>query len=350
MTHLDRNENQLGPAPECYEILRRATRQELSEYSRDYLRGVKSVLSEAIALEVGLRESEVLLSYGSEDMLKQIVHCYLGAGESMMIPRYSWWYYKSVASEVGGESVEYPLHVNGSSYSFDAREIIAQVQSKKPRLMLCASPNNPTGNSLGLNDLHLILEECKGTLIVIDEAYAGFTDGSASETVPLLVRKHNNLAVLRTFSKLYALAGIRIGYGFAGSAFGKLAAYSKRYLGYNQLSEKLALAALRDKAYYESVRRRVSDERERLYLFFQAINGATVYRSDANFLLVRLPVNTAATLKEHLTAAGIALKFFDEQEFAGHVRITIGTPDQNSALLGQLRKYFSDLHLISQQH
>lgn len=88
--YLDRNENLYGPAPKCFEVLRNVTANELSLYSRDYARGVKSRLSERLAVDMKIPESQILLSEGSEDMLKQAVHCYLAPGEKILCPEQSW--------------------------------------------------------------------------------------------------------------------------------------------------------------------------------------------------------------------------------------------------------------------
>ncbi|MGA7161869.1 MAG: aminotransferase class I/II-fold pyridoxal phosphate-dependent enzyme [Bacteroidota bacterium] len=350
MIYLDRNENQFGPAPECYSILRDATKNELSNYSRDFMRGVKSTLSETLAGEYKLSESNLLLSYGSEDMLKQIVHCYLAANESMMVPRYSWWYYKSVAGEVGGNIVEYPMHEDKSSFLYDVDEIVSLVRTVKPKLLLLASPNNPTGNSISLDDVKRLLGECTKTMVVIDEAYFGFGD-SQRDVMPLLTLEYPHLAVLRTFSKLYALAGVRIGHVFVGGNYQKLITYSTRYLGYNVLSEQLALAALRNKRYYTSLASTTAKERQRYYDFFRAVDGCKAYRSDANFVLVKILNEDYETLKKQLAEAGILIKFFSERDFFGHVRITVGTPDQNSQLLSEMRKYFAHKRVfIPEQH
>lgn len=338
--YLDRNESQFGPAPECFNILRQATKSELSNYSRDFARGVKSVLSETLAREYEILESNILLSYGSEDMLKQIVHCYLGEGETMMIPQHSWWYYKSVAGEVGGKVAEYPMRCDDARYRYDLDEIVALVRSIKPRLLLFASPNNPTGNSLSIDDVRLLLNVCPDTMFIIDEAYFGFTD-TPSHVMPQLTLRFPHLVVLRTFSKLYALAGVRIGYAFVGKGYQKLITYSARYLGYNLLSEQLALAALRDRKYYQSLAAITAAEHARYHAFFRTVEGCVAYRTDANFVLVKLPHEDIDSLKKHLAEAGLVIKFFAENEFPDHVRITIGTPEQNSLLLNEMKKYFS---------
>ncbi len=314
------------------------------------MRGVKSMLSETLAHEYDLSETNVLLSYGSEDMLKQIVHCYLFGSETMMVPKHSWWYYKSVAGEVGGKVVEYPMHTDETSFTYEMDEIVSLVRNVKPRLVLLASPNNPTGNSLSVNDVKHLLQKCTDTIIVVDEAYFGFT-GSQGDVMPRCTLQYPNLAVLRTFSKLYALAGLRIGYAFVGKNFQKLITYSTRYLGYNMLSEKIALAALRNKTYYQSLATTIGKERQRYYEFFQTVEGCRVYRSDANFVLVKIPNENSESLKRHLDKAGILIKFFSGKEFPDFVRITVGTPDQNSLLISEMEKYFSHKNtLIPEQH
>src|ERR1051325_10486238 len=104
--YLDRNESQYGPAPACYEALKADNFKNMSEYSRDFARGVKSALTERLAHDLGIPEKQIILGYGGEDLLKQAVHCYLNKGDKIMIPSYSWWYYKKISDEKGGIKVE----------------------------------------------------------------------------------------------------------------------------------------------------------------------------------------------------------------------------------------------------
>jgi histidinol-phosphate aminotransferase len=117
--YLDRNENLYGPAPRCFDVLRSISVNELSVYSRDFVRGVKSSLSERLAANLNVPEAQLLLGEGSEDLLKQSVHCYLGPGEKVLCPAQSWWYYQALASEVGGETITYPLKEGKEAFYFD---------------------------------------------------------------------------------------------------------------------------------------------------------------------------------------------------------------------------------------
>jgi histidinol-phosphate aminotransferase len=336
--YLDRNENNYGPSPACYEVLRSVSFETFSWYSKDFARGVKSVLSERLAQEYGVSESIILLGYGGEDILKQAVHCYLNEGEKIMIPTHSWWYYKSIAAEKGGLSVEYPMRPGVHEYVYDVDTLLAQAASAKPRLILISSPNNPTGNTLSPDDLRKVLAAATEPVIVLDEAYWGFGE-SRPDTIKDLISEFPNLIIIRTFSKYYALAGLRIGYAFLGRGLAQLAQFSARYLGYNRLSERLALAAFEDKEYYADISRKMIADKEAYYRGLNAIPGFRAYRSNANFILADVPPAHVASLKAYLAARGLIIKFFNEPYLVNCVRITIGTQAQNRALLEAIEAF-----------
>jgi len=335
---LDRNENLYGPATKCFEILKSADMQDLSFYSRDFTRGVKSALSERLAAEFGIPEQQILLSEGSEDMLKQAVHCYLGAGGKMLCPAQSWWYYQKVAEEVSGITVNYPLREDQNSFSYDPDEILRLCRQHSPRILLIASPNNPTGNSMQNAILVDIMKSAGDCVVIVDEAYSGF-NGETNERVAPLIEEHQNLIILRTFSKYYALAGVRIGFAVVGKKLDRLAKFASRYLGYNRISEQLALAALDSPEYYTQIAENIRVDRQKYVDFFSQFNGFQCYRSDANFLLVRVPAELKSPLREYLRQNEVAIKFFPEAEFANHVRITVGTVNQNRRLLKLLDEF-----------
>jgi histidinol-phosphate aminotransferase len=334
---LDRNENQYGPAPECYEILRKVNLEQLSLYSRAFMQGKKSDLSDRLGKDSGIPESRILLSYGSEDMLKQAVHCYLHAGGRILLPRQSWWYYKSVAMEVNGIPAEYPLHDRGTHFAYECSEMMALYDTHRPDLILIASPSNPTGNSMALDDLGTLISHCTSSVIVLDEAYYGFASASHDHVKQLLDR-HPRLLILRTFSKYYALAGLRIGYACAGEDLQQLIAFSARYLGYNQLTERIALAALDAPSYYERISRQMREDNNTYYDFFAALEGFTPYRTDANFILVRYPRDRKKDLQAELKARNVIVKFLDNPGLEDCMRITTGTHDQNGVVMASFRE------------
>lgn len=338
ITYLDRNENQYGPAPACFDALRGDNFKNLSEYSRDFSRGVKSSLSERLANVFGVAEKNVLLGYGAEDILKQAIHCYVHSGDKIMIPSYSWWYYKKISDEVGGIKVEYPIVEGAESFYYDTNEMLRIYEKHRPRLVLISSPNNPTGNRLEVEQLKEILRKMKDTVVVVDEAYALFytTDNSH---VREIVDEFPNVLIIRTFSKYYGLAGIRIGFVLMGDNHARLSLFSARYLGYNRLSERIAIAALDSPSYYEDMRQKMTADMDMYLKEFNQMEGFKAYKSYANFILVRIPVEMKEDLKKYLSEKNMVVKFMAEDGLFNHLRITIGTQEQNSRLISLVKAF-----------
>jgi histidinol-phosphate aminotransferase len=335
---LDRNENLYGPAPKCFDVLKSISINELSVYSRDFTRGVKSSLSERLASEFGVPEVQLLLGEGSEDLLKQAVHCYMGPGEKILCPAQSWWYYQALASEVAGETITYALKEGKDAFYYDVDDLVALYRKESPKIVLIASPNNPTGNSFPNDQLKYLVESFRESIIVLDEAYWGFGE-TKNDRVAEFALQYRNLMITRTFSKYYALAGARIGFAVVGSGLSRLTKFAARYLGYNRISELLALAALDSAAYYDSIRIRMCEDRKEYYRFFDALPGFKCFRSDANFVLVRVPSGLVGSLQRFLGERGITIKFFADSEFRNCIRITIGTENQNKFLIRALKEF-----------
>ncbi len=334
--NLHRNENNYGPAPACYDVLKMPDKNLFYYYSQAYKEGIKSILSKRLANDFNIDEDRVILGYGAEDILKQLVQCYLGPGQKLMVPSFSWWYYKKIADEVDGINIEYPLSKGEDSFYYDVDKILFIIKKEKPKLVLISSPNNPTGNSLSGEDLDLILTELKDTVVALDEAY---WSNNNNDHVTNLVNKFPNLVIIRSFSKYYALAGIRIGYAIIGQNLTKLAGIANRYLGFNQLSEEIAIAALDSPEYYEDLVAKMNADKESYYNELGALPGFTVFKSDANFVLVEVPKQIMEPLKEFLTKREIIIKFMNEEVLNSHLRITIGTQEQNRKVIDAIKEF-----------
>ena len=340
VVYLDRNESQYGPAPACFEALQGDNFKNLSEYSRDFSRGVKSALSERLANDFGIPEKNILLGYGGEDILKQAVHCYLEKGDKIMIPSYSWWYYKKIADEKKGVKIEYPIVEGEDTFYYDIDGMISTYETHKPRIVLISSPNNPTGNRLETSQLKMLLAKMKDSVVVVDEAYTLFYDNDNSHLKDL-ISEFPNVLIIRTFSKYFGLAGIRIGFVLAGENHTELSLFSARYLGYNRLSERIAIAALDSPEYYNEMRRKMADDMEMFFTAFNKMEGFKAYRSYANFILVKIPVEIKEELKKYLTCHNMIVKFMAEDGLFNHMRITIGTQEQNRLLLQMIQTFLT---------
>jgi histidinol-phosphate aminotransferase len=336
--YLDRNENQYGPAPACFEALKKPNFKNLSEYSRDFSRGVKSCLSERLAKDFNIDEKNIMLGFGGEDLLKQTVHCYIHKGDKIMIPAYSWWYYKKIADEVNGIKVEYPIVEGTESFNYDPDGMLKVYEENQPKLVLISSPNNPTGNRLEIDQLKWILDKMKDAVVVIDEAYTLFYNKDTSHLKDI-IESYPNVIIIRTFSKYYGLAGVRVGFALLGENHTQFSLFSARYLGYNRLSERIAIAALDSPDYYEQMQKKMAFDMDLFYNEFNKMPGFKAYRSYANFILVKIPVDSKDSLKKYLTERNMIVKFMAEDGLFNHLRITIGTQQQNKMLLEMINAF-----------
>ncbi len=187
-------------------------------------------------------------------------------------------------------------------------------------------------------DLGKFLDVCRGAIVLIDEAYWGFGSTDNSYIKPY-IDEYPNLIICRTFSKYFALAGARVGFSFAGNNLEELKGYTTRYLGYNLISENLALIALDDMEYYEKVTALMQEDKEYFYREFSSMPGFTPYKSFSNFMLVDMPKDIRKGLDKYLKERNMLIKFLDEEAFKTETRITLGTREQNYYLIECIREY-----------
>lgn len=341
LIYLDRNEYSFDISPVVAQVLKDFDPQELCTYTRCFQNGIKSELSQYIGEMYNVPESNVVLGYGGENILKDIIHCFLSQGHQqrkILIPTFSWWYYKSIADEVNGETIMYPLYEEGDEFKYHISEIKRIAQEEKPDMVLLASPNNPTGNSLSIGETREILSGIdKETVIVIDEAYTSFANKDITY-ISALIKEFPNLLIIRTLSKFYGLPGLRLGYGFMGEALKKFANFSTMYLGYNKLTEQLGIATLKSTDYYNKNAAKMQQDKELYKKGLNDIDGFKVYKSDANFVLVKYPIELKEKIQEELKKDNIIVKFMNEEGLRTHMRITLGTSSINQKVVEIIRK------------
>ena len=341
MNYLDRNEFNFEPSQKVVDAIKNFDPKTLCFYTRIYDEGKKSVISVRLSEIYNVPEEQVLLTYGGEDMLKNAIHYFLSINSQgdaktpntkILIPEFSWWYYNRVASECGGTFEMYPLHEQEDTFAYDVDEVIEYTNRVHPRMLLLASPNNPTGNGLTPEETGRIMENIPSdTMVLIDEAYASFISTDTDYIAPL-VNKYSNLIISRTLSKFYGLPGLRCGFGFIGKGHEQFESYVNKYLGYNRFSEAVALAALDSDEHY----RRVADDMEwgrQLYKrCLGLLPGLKVYKSVANFILIKYPSEKKEALQKALAAESYKIKFMTDKGLESCVRITLGRKEQTQAV------------------
>ncbi|MCE2616943.1 pyridoxal phosphate-dependent aminotransferase [Phocaeicola oris] len=347
MNFLDRNEFNFEPSEEVVKAFKNFDIKKLCFYTRIYGEGKKSIFSDFLSERYDINEQQIILGYGAEDLLKQAVHYFLteGGSKTMLIPKYSWWYYKSIADEVAGTTLQYPVYENGDTFCYDFEGLKAMVDEVKPKILLVASPNNPTGNGLEPSELERLLQMVQpSTIVLVDEAYASFVSDDTSY-VKKLVETYSNVVICRTLSKFYGLPGLRMGFGFVGRGeeMDRFTRYSNKYLGYDRLSEEIAIAALKSEEHYRHVANVMQEAREMYNREIAPLNGFKVYRSVANFILIKYPIELKEALQQAFADQSYKIKFMDEPGINTHMRITLGRREQNRTVCDTI------LHIAKQQ-
>ena len=317
LNFLDRNEFNYSPSKEVVEALKNFDINKLCFYTRIYDEGKKSILSVFLSELYDIDETQVLLGYGGEDILKQAVHYFLteeDGNKTMLIPKFSWWYYKSIADEVNGRTLQYPLYEDGNTFKYDFAAMKDMIQKENPKILLLASPNNPTGNGLTPEELDELLAEVPAkTKVLIDEAYASFVS-TDTRYIKELVNKYPNLIISRTLSKFYGLPGLRMGFGFMSKELEKFSKYSNKYLGYNRISEDIAIAALKSDAHYRNIAKLMNEDRARYEKEIGVLPGFKVYESVANFILIKYPIALKEALQKAFAEQSYKVKFMNEPD------------------------------------
>jgi len=297
----------------------------VNRYPDGGARAVKSALRKALALPDSLG---LVLGNGSDELI-QIITCALARpGATMLAPDPSFVMYRLNALYAGMRFVGVPLAAN---FTLDRDAMRAAIERERPALVFIAYPNNPTGNLFAAETIVDIVRRAPG-LVVIDEAYYAFADASFLARVV----EFPNLVLLRTVSKI-GMAGLRLGYAVAAPEWTAELDKLRPPYNLNALTQAVAPLLLAERALLAEQAATLKAERARLAAALAALPGVAPYPSQANFVLVRVP--DAPRWFESLRGAGILVKnLHGSHPLLEHcLRITVGTPDENDALLDVLR-------------
>jgi len=323
---LSANENPLGPSPRAVEAVIREVRK-----AHLYPDGSGRALRQALAQRLGVTPEAILLGNGADEILALIAWAAFEPGDEVVIPHPSFEPYGTVATLSGATPVWSPL----ANYQTDLADIARRVTARTKALFLC-SPSNPTGGVIRATPLERLLADLgeEPPLVILDEAYRDFAEDSEAADGIVLLPRHPTLIVLRTFSKVAGLAGLRVGYAVAKPEVIEKLNRMRAPYNVNRLAQAAALAALADQEHWERTVRLIQEERRFLAAELSR-RGFFVAPSQANFLLVRVG-EEAEAFREHLLRAGILVRAGAAVGFPGHLRITAGTRAQSERLLAAL--------------
>ena len=330
---LDANENRWGPAPGVVAALRRLQPRTIASYPDC------AALRKAAAGRFGVRPDRLLLTNGADEAIYALVSLLVGPGDRIVMPLPGFPLYSLAAGLRGARLSGVSL---GPGFEFRLTEMTEKITSST-RLVVLTAPNNPTGTAVSSGEAEAVVRRAErfGVPVILDETYAGFGGRSFGR----MTRRHANLIVLGSFSKFFALAGLRLGYVIAGpEVIAALRAVIPPF-SVNAAAVEAGRAALASRSYYEGVAGRIAAARRRLAGDLRS-SGLTVFPSAANFLCVRVGPD-AERVRRRLAEKRIFVKSFPENPaLSDCLRITVGTPPENKRLVKALKSVRSPEALL----
>ena len=283
-----------------------------------------SALRKLAAREYKVKPENILHGNGSDELIYNLITTF---GGPVLYPVPTFSMYGIISQALGEEKIEIQLD---KKFDLDAGGFLRTIKKRKPKLIFLSSPNNPTGNCFSFSRIMKIIKESKG-LVIVDEAYQPFSE--KNQFLPLL-RKYKNLIVLRTLSKI-GLAGLRVGFMAADPEIINEVNKVRLPFNLNSLSQTVALEALKNKKQMNSGIRSIISERNKLIKEMKKVKGVTAYPSDANFILFK--VQDADKIYNDLLKKGILIRNM-KGIFEGCLRVTVGTPKENTVFLKAVRQ------------
>ncbi|MGH7846783.1 MAG: histidinol-phosphate transaminase [Candidatus Binatia bacterium] len=318
---LNTNENPYPPSSRVLRALRAAINSSL----RLYPEPLSDTLRNQAAAVYGVEPDNILAGNGSDELLSILVRCFVGAGDRVAYPVPTYTLYDTLVAIQEAENLTVDF-----GRDFSLPEALA---TQNAALTLLCNPNSPSGTLVSLRAIKKLARSVMGVLVV-DEAYIDFAKNAQSSAIPL-IRNFPNLVVLRSFSKSFSLAGMRIGLAFGTRDMIAGMAKIKDSYNLNRLSLVAASAALQDMRWMRRNVRRIQQARAQLT---QSLNrlGFSVHPSQANFVLARREGNNLKRLYEGLKTRKILVRYFDVPGLEDALRITVGTPRQVKALTKEI--------------
>ena len=325
------NENALGPSPKAVAAMKKAARQ-----MHLYPDGGAFYLREALASKLQVSADQILMGSGSNELIEFLGHVFLDETVNIVMADKAFVVYRLVADMFRAKTITVPMR----DFTHDLPAMLRAI-TPETRLVFVANPNNPTGTMVeaaALDDF--IAKVPEHVVVVLDEAYVELLPPDRQPDVLRHVRAGRNVIVLRTFSKAYGLAGLRIGYGIAPAECIALLQRVRQPFNTNTMAQVAARAALEDEEYIARMRAMVSDGLNYLQGMFRKMRLDYV-PSSANFVLVK--VGEGRKVFMAMQQAGVIVRPMDPYGMPEYIRVTVGTRKENRRCLTVLKQVLKEL-------
>jgi len=313
---LDANESPYGFA----DVVKRIAGVRTNRYPDPEARALRQL----IAKDLGIMPENILFGNGSDELIYYLITTF-GGPVSFPVPTFSM--YGIIGQALGEKKIEIPLD---KDFDLDIDRFLAALRKEKPKLIFLSSPNNPTGNCFSTDRILKITEALRG-IVIVDEAYQPFSSGAG--LLPLL-KDYPNLVIMRTLSKI-GLAALRLGFMIAVPEIIEEVNKVRLPFNLNSFSQTVAIEALKEKKELKESIKIVVSERERLFEEMENITGITPFPSEANFIL--FSADDPDFVYSALLKKGILVRNVKDA-VKGCLRVTVGTPQENTAFIKALKK------------
>ena len=327
---LSANESALGPSPKAV--------REYNKVSKNFKRypdpdGV--FLREALAKKFKLDPSRIILGSGSDQIFEIICRAFINKNDEVIVPKYSFIIYR-IYSKISGAKVVYAKE---KKFKTSVDEILSCV-TKKTKIVFLANPNNPTGTYIGKKDLIRLRKKLRSNiLLVIDDAYWEYVNKKDYSSGLKLFFNSKNVVITRTFSKIYGLAGLRVGWGYSSRRIIKVLNQLRPPFNVSRPALFSASAALRDKTWLKKEINHVNKWSRKMFEVFTSLKIET-NKSSTNFLLINFNKLNMSSKKvfDDLAKSGILLRKMDIYKIKNSLRVTIGQSKENIKFISKLKR------------
>ncbi len=328
------NENPLGPSPLAVKAM-----QKKLDKMHIYPDGNSYYLRKALAQKFNVNPSQFVFGNGSDEILSFITLTYFSPGDEAIIVEPSFSEYDFATRLVG--AVPRPVPLTGDDFLYDVEAILKRVNNKTKAVFIC-SPNNPTGSIIKKTDLdHLVDKLPAKVLIVLDQAYIEYTNDSDHSDGLYHLREGYPVIILRTFSKIYGLAGLRIGYGIASDEIVADLNRVREPFNVNAMAQSAALAAVDDDQHVIRSREMVVSARKQIDKGLAEL-GLKAVPDQANFFFVNTGIDSKMLFRAMLKR-GVIIRTGDIFGFPTYIRVTYGTESENKRFLAVLKESLEEL-------
>ncbi len=336
------NENLWGPSPNSLRPFHEAQLDELYLYDSKQ----KDDLILEISKKYGIEYDNIFLHNSGSEVVRSIMTIMVTDGDTVLLPMPHWSYYPGIVDYRFGHKEFYKFYEEGDKCYHDVEDLMNKARETHAKFIIVTSPAMPSGNLITPEDLERIVKFNPESLIFVDQAYFGFATDPID--VNYFINKYDNVMFSRTFSKFYALAGLRLGYGIASKRAMQALWLDLPLLRLPIIARKSVIECLRDDEYYDNIRKEIIKVKEYFYERLQEIEEIHPYKSDTNFIYMKVNGINAVELRERMIKEGYLFRIFIN-EGGSFYRINVAPMTIMVDFINKFKRVIAEIKLENKQ-